>query len=170
MTTIISRADAEAAGLKHFFTGVPCKRGHVCERYVSGTAGCIECSRLLASMPEAKARIKARDRARSKVRRTTPEGKAWFNKYRRGVADHEIPAPPADGRCELCGEAAGSRRPWRLVWDHDHDLEALGYSKAECHRGWLCSKCNRAMGLLGDNVQGLLKAADYIRRALLRAK
>ncbi len=39
---IITRKEAKERGLKKYFTGVPCKRGHVCERYVSGH-GCIEC-------------------------------------------------------------------------------------------------------------------------------
>jgi hypothetical protein len=44
MTKIISRSEAEAAGLKHYFTGKPCKRGHVAERFVS-TKTCMHCSR-----------------------------------------------------------------------------------------------------------------------------
>jgi hypothetical protein len=40
---IISRSDAKAAGLKRYFTGEPCKRGHAAERRVS-TAECIACS------------------------------------------------------------------------------------------------------------------------------
>lgn len=40
---IITREAARAAGLKRFFTGKPCRHGHVAERYVSGTA-CVECA------------------------------------------------------------------------------------------------------------------------------
>jgi hypothetical protein len=40
---IIGRAQAKALGLKRYFTGKPCKRGHVAERFVSGP--CLECSR-----------------------------------------------------------------------------------------------------------------------------
>lgn len=39
-----SRKEAIALGLKRYFTGVPCKRGHICERRVSD--GCIECGRV----------------------------------------------------------------------------------------------------------------------------
>jgi hypothetical protein len=42
---VIARAEAKALGLKRYFTGEPCKRGHVVERFVSG-AKCSECSRL----------------------------------------------------------------------------------------------------------------------------
>lgn len=39
---IISRRDAHAQGLKRFFTGTPCKRGHLTERFVSN-GGCAIC-------------------------------------------------------------------------------------------------------------------------------
>lgn len=38
----ISRAEAKALGLKRYFTGKPCSRGHVCERRVS-SFGCHIC-------------------------------------------------------------------------------------------------------------------------------
>jgi 5-methylcytosine-specific restriction endonuclease McrA len=41
--SIISRAEAKAAGLPRYFTGLACKNGHVAERLVSGD--CIECKR-----------------------------------------------------------------------------------------------------------------------------
>ena len=40
---IISRKDAKAQGLKHYFTGKPCKRGHVELRLVS-SEGCMACA------------------------------------------------------------------------------------------------------------------------------
>ena|SRR6516225_6822231 len=41
---IIGRNEASALGLKRFFTGNPCKRGHVAERDVDSRE-CMECSR-----------------------------------------------------------------------------------------------------------------------------
>lgn len=41
---LISRADAKAQGLKFYYTGKTCKRGHVVDRYVSGNA-CSACSK-----------------------------------------------------------------------------------------------------------------------------
>ena len=52
---IISREEAVAKGLKRFFTGVPCKLGHVCERYTKIGIEFVECNRL------SKQRQKARD-------------------------------------------------------------------------------------------------------------
>lgn len=39
---IISRADAAARGSTRFFTGQPCKHGHVAQRWVAN-AGCVDC-------------------------------------------------------------------------------------------------------------------------------
>ena len=41
---IISRAEAKAKGLRFYFTGKPCKHGHVTKRAVFN-ATCVECER-----------------------------------------------------------------------------------------------------------------------------
>lgn len=41
---IITRKEARAQGLKRYFTGAPCKRGHIAERHVSNLT-CIECGK-----------------------------------------------------------------------------------------------------------------------------
>lgn len=41
---VITRAAAKAAGLKRYFNDIPCKNGHVCERYVSNKK-CAECEK-----------------------------------------------------------------------------------------------------------------------------
>ena len=43
------------------------------------------------------------------------------------------------------------------VWaiDHDHDTKEF--------RGWLCSKCNTALGIFGDTITGLEKAIKYLK-------
>ena len=41
---IISSAEAKAKGLRFYFTGKPCKHGHVAERQVAN-ATCVECER-----------------------------------------------------------------------------------------------------------------------------
>lgn len=59
VTTIISRAEAGAAGLKRYFTGKPCKRGHVDERYVVDRK-CVICQA---------AKAKAEDRGKKLLRK-----------------------------------------------------------------------------------------------------
>ena len=43
----ISRRQAKESGLKKYYTGKPCKKGHVCERFVS-VGICVECNTLNA--------------------------------------------------------------------------------------------------------------------------
>lgn len=45
MLEVRSRADAKAAGEKRYFTGQPCKFGHLEERWVSD-GGCLACKRI----------------------------------------------------------------------------------------------------------------------------
>lgn len=39
---VITKKEASERGLKRYFTGTPCKRGHTCERFV-GDGNCLEC-------------------------------------------------------------------------------------------------------------------------------
>lgn len=45
VTGVISRKDAKAAGLSHYFTGKPCCRGHYANRLVS-IGKCVECNKV----------------------------------------------------------------------------------------------------------------------------
>ena len=51
---------------------------------------------------------------------------------------------------------ATSNTPW--VIDHCHDTETF--------RGWLCHKCNRALGGFDDNLQTLNRAKEYVENHL----
>ena len=85
----ISRTDARAQGLSRYFTGKPCKRGHIAERILaSGT--CIECSKIIEAKylakPETIVKRKAygvtyRAKPDIKERRATPEHRARQNKW-----------------------------------------------------------------------------------------
>lgn len=59
---------------------------------------------------------------------------------------------PKPENCELCGCAG------RICFDHDH-LTGL-------FRGWICSHCNSALGMVKDNPRLLEKMAAYLRRQL----
>lgn len=48
---VISRDEANKRGLKKFYTGIPCKKGHLAERWVS-TNGCTHCLNPRLSTPE----------------------------------------------------------------------------------------------------------------------
>jgi hypothetical protein len=63
--------------------------------------------------------------------------------------------------CELCGQPQNTKRD-ALDLDHDHATGGL--------RGWLCNQCNSAIGKLGDDAAGLLRAVAYLERPSLAAK
>lgn len=61
--------------------------------------------------------------------------------------------------CAICGTKenhtrGSSRYGWNFAVDHCHETGRV--------RGVLCSQCNRAIGLLGDTVEGLMKAVKYL--------
>lgn len=62
--------------------------------------------------------------------------------------------------CEICGEhetAVGNNgKPKRLALDHCHKTGQV--------RGRLCQRCNVGLGLFGDDVDVLKKAAEYLQR------
>lgn len=53
----VSRQEAIAAGAARYFTGVPCRNGHVAERYTSNKT-CCECGNATANRAKAKDRQK----------------------------------------------------------------------------------------------------------------
>jgi hypothetical protein len=55
----------------------------------------------------------------------------------------------AGNRCEICGVLDD-----RLCVDHDHVTGLV--------RGALCRQCNRAIGQLGDSLEGIRKAERYL--------
>ena len=62
-------------------------------------------------------------------------------------------ARPCPNFCECCGRPHSNLR-----YDHDHETGAF--------RGWLCDNCNTAIGKLGDTVDGLQRAIEYLRGEL----
>lgn len=128
----------------------PCKWGHTTGRYSDGT--CIACK---------KARYKANfDAIRKKTKAYYEANRDTFRAQRRrqlGIVD-----PPSEMNvdpCTLCGRLP---KPGHSnCCDHDHATGRF--------RGWLCHRCNRAIGLLGDSIELLEKAAQYLRDSKRRA-
>lgn len=85
-----------------------------------------------------------------------PECKDCTKKASQGKAKAEKLAgnparPPLGTPCDRC-----DRTDKTLVFDHCHETLI--------HRGWLCDNCNRAMGMLGDDINGMLISAIYIAK------
>lgn len=84
--------------------------------------------------------------ARSRERYAERKAAHW----RRGKPEATRPTP---ARCECCGVPfAEMTKGARL--DHDH--------KTNTFRGWLCQRCNTALGMLGDTLGGVLRLVRYV--------
>jgi hypothetical protein len=81
-----SREQATALGLKRYFTGEPCKHGHIAERYVR-SGGCLKCNCAKVAKWNAANRERINERAR-KHRAANPE-KAGEGARRRKAANPE---------------------------------------------------------------------------------
>jgi hypothetical protein len=64
---IIGRDEARALGLKRYFTGKPCKHGHIAERYAGGP--CVKCIREQRREWRAANLEKAREMDRERARK-----------------------------------------------------------------------------------------------------
>ena len=63
-----------------------------------------------------------------------------------------------EGKCGVCGSEGftmAEHHKIKLVVDHDHTTGRV--------RGLLCHNCNRALGLLHDDVDALNKAIEWIK-------
>ena len=67
------------------------------------------------------------------------------------VSDIRKVAPPQSDRCDCCGE-----KKEKLFIDHCHETDKF--------RGWLCINCNVGISRLGDNIEGLKRAIEYISK------
>lgn len=105
------------------------------------------------------ARHKEKIQARRKAWRITNREKHLAQSRARALraSYKKLAAPiprPAPANCEACGKAfTGTPR-----MDHDH--------KTNLFRGWLCHRCNSAIGLAGDTLEGVQKLVEYLNRRL----
>lgn len=107
-TTVISREEAKAAGLKRYFTGEPCRHGHLCERYLWGA--CVECYRLHDSKPNRKDYHRSTDRA---WRKSNPEKVAAKNIRAYQKARPDRLAAAAAYRADNSDQVRECNRRWR---------------------------------------------------------
>jgi hypothetical protein len=67
--------------------------------------------------------------------------------------DTGIPfAAPEGTCCGICQKPQAEDN--KLVFDHCHTTERF--------RGYLCNSCNRSVGVLGDDVAGILRVLNYL--------
>jgi 5-methylcytosine-specific restriction endonuclease McrA len=82
-----TRAEAKASGATHYFTGVPCTRGHIALRKTKGS--CIEC------MKEDWAIDNEKRKGKPKSEAAKAAGKRYYQKNRESVIARAAARPPA---------------------------------------------------------------------------
>lgn len=72
-------------------------------------------------------------------------------------------APPKPKACDCCGyspdkeqDKIKGRKHFPLGLDHDPVTKEF--------RGWLCNNCNRAIGCMGDSLEGVRRVTTYLQR------
>ena len=84
-----------------------------------------------------------------------------YTKYRMSIEDYEKMLADQQGKCACCGATEnnalyGLNRSLNFAVDHCHTTSKV--------RGLLCNQCNRAIGMLGDTPEAILKAYEYLKR------
>lgn len=79
--------------------------------------------------------------------------------YGMTIAEYDTILATQDGKCAICEQPERSvhaprGKAFRLSIDHSHETGRI--------RGLLCQRCNRAIGLLGDDPGLLLRAIAYL--------
>lgn len=75
-------------------------------------------------------------------------------RYGVDLEDYETHLAAQGGGCAICGTPPGKRRHHI---DHDHQTGAI--------RGILCNRCNTGIGLLGEDIALMERAAAYLEGA-----
>lgn len=125
MTKIISRAQAKAVGLKHYFTGKPCKHGHVAMRLVSAET-CMIC---LAENTRRYAEANP-DTIRDNYQRWYAENldgqRARSRNYQRQMDPHQKLASAREWRANNAEAAQSAKRRYKQANPHKNSAyEAL---------------------------------------------
>lgn len=110
--------------------------------------------------PHIRAKINANHREYRKKHYSDPENKRKYKsdylKQAFGITIEEFDQmlEKQQGVCAICSRPERGTRNKALAVDHCHETNKI--------RGLLCGHCNRAIGLLGDDINLLLSAIKYL--------
>lgn len=182
---IRTREESTRAGDKRFFTGIPCRNGHVSERWTSSGA-CRQCIinnnqtdrgkawrrayektqrfKQHQDLPEVKERRRERERERGR----TPHKRAYNRnlrikkKYGLELGEFEIMLELQNHACAICKKPfenwipMSGKRKGTPVIDHCHTTSVV--------RALLCGTCNSGIGMFDEKPDLLRKAATYVEK------
>lgn len=135
------------------YTPIPCLD---CQVFFTPTGGkakrCPSCQAVFARSRhrqyEKERRAKNPDRARAWSRANKDRVELRRQVLRYGLTEEQVLAE-REKDCEICGKPSKH-------FDHDHETGR--------YRGRLCQSCNTGLGKLGDSVEGLQRAIQYLCR------
>jgi len=136
------RKAARLSGAKTYFTGVPCKQGHIADRNAS-SGRCFECvfpSETKENHRKWSANFRVRNPERARIQKY---------RYLYGIELESIRPKPET--CECCG-----RKHRKIVLDHCHETGQF--------RGWVCDPCNVTFGLVKEDVSTLRQVILYLQK------
>lgn len=148
--------EAISCGAKRYFSGKPCRLGHICERLVS-TRSCIECE----NIRRRKWRENNLEKSRFMTNRwakNNPVKRAIASRRRRTGFTLELFNAVLDKQgnaCAICRKKFGKTREDRPNADHCH--------ATKMPRGILCSRCNTILGQLKDDQETVKRMLDYLK-------
>lgn len=160
-----NKEDAKSIGSIYYFTGIPCKNGHM-EKRRTKCNSCIECVRIATKKYQntEKAAITYATRVR-KLKESGEWGRGNTSrllKHEYGItlAEYEALFAKQNGVCAICQKPEKTidkkqNKLRRLAVDHCHTTDKI--------RGLLCFECNTGIGKFGDNPQLIERAAEYVR-------
>lgn len=175
------KAEAKAVGSKTYFTGMPCKYGHIAERWIS-TGGCFKCLEATRASDKSKAwwiayyqtdeykakqraarsspKGRARDRTRNakEPRRLSARSRRFQKKYGLTHAQVELMRMGQNNQCLICSVVFcdGSHKAASMHIDHCHSTGIV--------RGLLCTHCNHGLGKFQDSADVLRRAIAYLEK------
>jgi 5-methylcytosine-specific restriction endonuclease McrA len=161
---IISRQDAIRLDLKRYFTGKPCKRGHLCER-ITKRASCSECDLLQAynwakANPDIRREMSQRCRAKN-LERERARSRRWIvlnkEKYLTSLAKYrakeKASRPPQviirKPKTPKQEKAAAYHRAWKA--QNRERVRALHHNRKARKRG-------NGGAHTGDDIKNIFKA------------
>jgi len=138
---ILSREDAYVLGLKRYFTGNPCRKGHVTQRLTS-CGRCCGCHK--------RGTLSWRTRNPDNVR-----NKILKRRYGLTIEGYDSLLVKQNGACALC--LTKPKFGANLHVDHDYIIGHV--------RGLLCPPCNRTIVGMLENSPGMLdRLIAYMER------
>lgn len=193
--SIVSRKDARKAKLSRYFTGKPCRHGHIAERQSFGSA-CCECVRIRV-VRSPYDYVKAwrqknpgarKEEARNYRKRHPDKLAANRKRWRERHIETLRPLEAEQARKRRARDPEGERR--RYIAHKARREEGLatiaGRPRPElcevcfennggivfdhCHasgdfRGWICDRCNKTLGMVKDNPALMRNLAEYLERS-----